>query len=150
MNTVSTLTLVKSTDPILRAVAAPVTDHWQQVMPHVDAMFEVMERGAAVRGVGLAAPQVGIPFRFFVTTLAGMRVIINPTITKVAGIRASKPEGCLSFSGGKSKTFVARPVWVEVEWTDHKGGQRAGRLTDFAARVFQHETDHLNGICIFK
>jgi peptide deformylase len=147
MTTVDTpvdLKLVPATEAVLRTPAADVADP-RDVLPYVPAMQAAME---AQGGVGLAAPQVGLPLRFFVTNIKGHRVVINPKLVSVFGGRVSKSEGCLTWPG--RTTFVARHKGIVVAWTDRAGTSRTSTLTDFDARIFQHEMDHLNGVCIFS
>lgn len=98
------------------------------------------------RGMGLAAPQVGIPLRFFITKFDRFRVVVNPVIVRVSGGNVAKPEGCLTWPC--RTTFVARRDCILVEWLKH-GQIVRGTFTGMEARCFQHEIDHLNGICIF-
>jgi peptide deformylase len=142
----SRLDLVASTAPVLweRATEVKFTD--SEVTPHVDRMFELMR---ANKGISLAAPQAGIGLRFFVTYAEGLTpVVVNPVIHSEFGGYSSKQEGCLSFPG--RLTFVRRAQRVNASWTDGNGNARTGALSGLAARVFQHEVDHLNGICIFQ
>lgn len=136
--------LVPSTAPVLRSPANAVEDIASQVMPCIARMKELM---AQHNGVGLAAPQVGIPLRFFVSKIPGHGVVINPRIVSTSGGRVSKSEGCLTWPG--RTTFMARARCIVTEWTDRDGNKRTSTLQDFDARIFQHETDHLNGVCIF-
>jgi peptide deformylase len=144
MNATEKLALVPATDAILRATARDVTSYQDEVVPHLAAMRDLM---AVHNGVGLAAPQVGIGLRFFITSLPGIKVVLNPRIICGVGGRVSKLEGCLSFPG--RNTYVARHAVIEAEWTDRWGALHRQHLRDWPARVFQHETDHLNGVCIF-
>ncbi len=127
-----------------------VTDVRTQVAPYLDGMRNLMLGGAKVRGVGLAAPQVGLSLSFFITTLDGLRVVVNPVITGHSTNKVSKQEGCLSWNGGESRIYVARWAWIRVLFTDHHGTSHATILHDWRARVFQHEADHLEGKNIFS
>ena len=98
------------------------------------------------KGLGLAAPQVGLNFRLFVTTyiaLGEFKVLINPVITSTKSEQIIE-EGCLSFPGVFRKVLRARKVVVKArdvdgkEFTEHASG--------LYAAVLQHEIDHLNGI----
>lgn len=145
MNETLQLSLVPDNSTVLRSKAVAVADIQTEVRPHIDAMRTLMERA---RGVGLAAPQVGIGLRFFITSLRGLKVVINPRIVLVRDSgRTSKPEGCLTWPG--RQTYVCRHDKIIAEWTDLNGAQVIKALDDWDARVFQHENDHLNGICIF-
>jgi len=139
--------LVESNDPVLREISAPVTSIAQDVKPYVAHMKKIMRKN---KGVGLAAPQVGICSRFFITRLdkSSLRTVINPTWNPVfEGLDSIEEEGCLSFPGRRVKK--KRHVSIDAEWTDAQGRVRGAILVGYEARVFQHETDHLNGICIF-
>lgn len=103
-----------------------------------------------VKAAGLSAPQVGIPLRFFITKYPEAKVVINPTVTSASEEMVSAPEGCMSWNGGKDRTWVRRHVWVNLAWTDEKGVERTQKFTGFEARVIQHEADHLNGVNIFS
>lgn len=138
------LTLIPSSDPILRARATEVTDILGQVTPHLTAMRELM---LAKDGAGLAAPQVGIPLRFFISIIPGAELMINPRVIKTEAPFGVVEEGCLTWPG--QITPVRRSERILVEWTSQFGTQRAAALTNLAARIAQHEIDHLNGICLF-
>ncbi len=138
------LALVPADSPVLRRRATVVKDIQAEVAPLVEPMLALMDRHS---GIGLAAPQVGIGLRFFVTLLPGFRVVINPISLMTAGHTVSRLEGCLTFPG--RRTFVARPNEIVVEWTDLAGKQQLSELSGMEARVVQHEMDHLNGLLIF-
>jgi peptide deformylase len=138
------LYLVPNTDPVLWQTAEEVKDIATQVAPYVDAMCDLMR---ANHGVGLAAPQVGLPLRFFITALPGLRVVINPRIMLEEGHRISAGEGCLSWPGRRA--FVLRRQTIVADFTALNGKVRTLRFDGFAARVFQHECDHLEGRNIF-
>jgi peptide deformylase len=93
-------------------------------------------------GIGLAAPQCGIALRLFV--MAGGIVCINPRILTASIETLREKEGCLSFPG----LFlpVTRPRTIEVEFYNEFGVLKQQTFTGTTAKVFQHETDHLNGI----
>ena len=106
----------------------------------IAAMFETM---TACKGVGLAAPQVGINEQIFVVD-SGQEVFaaINPKIIKTAGSEVME-EGCLSIPRVLVDVKRAKTVWVE--FTDQENTQVRAQLNGLAARVFQHEYDHLQG-----
>lgn len=126
----------------------------------VDLMVEVMR---AAPGVGLAAPQIGVPLRIFVAEDAEERlahaapealelrgrtplplmVLVNPTVSLVAGAQATFFEGCLSVRGYGA--LVPRAAAVEVKAVDAHGRPLHAKLLGWPARIMQHETDHLNG-----
>lgn len=98
-------------------------------------------------GAGLAAPQLGIPLRFFISIIPGAELVINPRVLSMSEPFSIMSEGCLSLPG--YTTPVRRSDDILADWTDQLGRRQQARLTEYAARIFQHETDHLNGICIF-
>ncbi len=139
------LALVPADSPVLHRPAAEVTDIATQVLPLVVPMLELMERK---RGAGLAAPQVGVGLRFFVSQIQGHRAVVNPGYQAAWGSgRTSRLEGCLSWPG--RDTYVSRFDRITVQWRDLSGALQNGELEGIDARIFQHETDHLNGITIF-
>ena len=106
----------------------------------IAAMFETM---VAYRGVGLAAPQVGINEQIFVVD-TGQEVFaaINPKIIKTAGNEVME-EGCLSIPRVLVDIKRAKTVWVE--FTNEENRVVRAQLNGLAAKVFQHEYDHLHG-----
>lgn len=109
-------------------------------------------------GIGIAAPQVGLPIRIFIISEEAKHiesegdkkkawtqyVYINPVITKSSRKRVDGVEGCLSVPGKYG--FVARPEKVSVEAYDENGKKFSHGASKFFARVIQHELDHLDGI----
>ncbi|MEM7624025.1 MAG: peptide deformylase [Planctomycetota bacterium] len=133
--------------PVLRRVAAPlaeVTDYVRAVaLRMIDLMYEA-------RGVGLAAPQVGLPWRMFVANPTHEpgedRVFINPVLREPAPATAPHDEGCLSLP--QITVEVTRPTAITIDALDLDGQPFSLTSDDFAARVWQHEFDHLNGVLI--
>ncbi|MEM7263375.1 MAG: peptide deformylase [Planctomycetota bacterium] len=138
--------LVLYPDPILRKRAAEVETIDDALRERVAEMFEVMYRE---HGVGLAAPQVGWGVRLFVMNALGPDapdeglVFINPKIVKTEGGFIDE-EGCLSIPDVRGN--VERSFAIEVEAVDENGQEFRAELEDLAARVVQHEYDHLDGI----
>jgi len=99
----------------------------------------------AASGVGLAAPQVGIPLRVAVIEIPGEEVIalINPEILKRHGERLIQ-EACLSVPGYQGE--VKRSVWVKVRAQDREGRIIRIRGEGLLAQALEHEIDHLNGV----
>ena len=103
------------------------------------------------KGIGLAANQVGLDARVFVmgtNNVGGFcepQIFINPYITKYSEESLSHTEGCLSFP----RVFlnVKRPVWIEAVYQDINGNTIESKIDGYMAKVFQHEHDHLEGIC---
>jgi peptide deformylase len=100
------------------------------------------------RGIGLAAPQIGISKRVFVMAIMGrQRSCFNPEITERSQDLVDWNEGCLSFPG--DQCIIKRPAWIEVRYQDYHGIWQQERLEDLEARCFQHELDHLDGITMW-
>jgi peptide deformylase len=133
--------LVSPIHPALRTLSTKVTP---EAMAEVRAMYPAMSQlMMRHRGVGLAANQIGDTRRFFVWQ-HGMA--INPVITQRSEDFSTKSEGCLSFPG--KSVPVARHEWIDCNYVDERGVVCSKHLTGLNARVFQHELDHLNGVCI--
>jgi len=130
-------------DPRLLEVCTPVETVDESVRRLIDRMFELM---FTQRGVGLAAPQVGLTVRLFVASPTfdpdDRQVFINPQITHTAGVQEGE-EGCLSFPGISCK--VKRRKIATICALDPDGNEFEQTGEDLTARIFQHETDHLDG-----
>lgn len=135
-------------DSILCEPARPVDAITPEVEGLIDDLIETMY---AAPGIGLAAPQVGIPLRIFVIDLsvgrdpAALHVMINPEFVERDGMQLEE-EGCLSVPGFTAT--VARPKRVVVSGLNRQGDQHRLEGTGLLARALQHEVDHLNG-CLF-
>ncbi|MFM8641210.1 MAG: peptide deformylase, partial [Phycisphaerales bacterium] len=131
-------------DPMLRRKAQPVRSVDAAVRELVADMFRTMD---LEDGAGLAAPQVGESVRVFVTGTSERdvprRAFINPVIVDVGGELEWMEEGCLSLPGIRGS--VRRPVTVTIRAFDLEGREFEETRSDFAARVWQHELDHLDG-----
>lgn len=143
--------LVDASAPILREKAAdvPLDKIDDLVAPLLYPMKEIMRKHG---GIGLAAPQVGVGLRFFLMEDFEHRkvhVAINPVIHQRHGIRVQGLEGCLSFPD-RGDTPVPRWTKILLEWRTTAGEKRVMWFKGRDARVIQHETDHLDGICIFQ
>lgn len=109
----------------------------------IKAMTKVMFEN---NGIGLAAPQVGINKRLFIMgNDQQLYAIINPTIVLKEGEVVKDIEGCLSFP--KLWLRVNRSDKIQVSYQDISGQKITTEFTGLRARVFQHEYDHLEGIC---
>lgn len=139
-------TILHYPDKRLREPAQPVTRFDAELARLLEDMAETMY---AAPGVGLAAPQIGVPLRIFVIDIAtgadqpsDLRVFINPELVETQG-EVCNEEGCLSFPG------VAEEVWraerVKVRAQDAKGETFELTADGFLAIAVQHENDHLNG-----
>ncbi len=104
----------------------------------------------AARGIGLAAPQVGVPKQLLVIDLdieeaaTPPMVFINPEITATGAALTTYEEGCLSIP--KVYLDVVRPAEVELSYRDEQGRPRRLKADGLLARCIQHEMDHLNGV----
>ena len=129
-------------DPVLRQRAKRVPNIDGSVQQLIDDMVDTMR---AASGVGLAAPQVGIPLRVAVIEIPGEEVIalINPEILKRHGERLIQ-EACLSVPGYQGE--VKRSVWVKVRAQDREGRIIRIRGEGLLAQALEHEIDHLNGV----
>ena len=98
------------------------------------------------QGVGIAAPQVGVPIRMFLAKLDGVntRVFVNPKIVSFSEHKWPSDEGCLSIPG--IFAIVPRSSSVEVEYYDTDFKKTTETFSGFNANVIQHEYDHLNGV----
>ncbi len=130
-------------DPVLRRKAAPVDRPGASIRRLARRMLEVMREA---KGVGLAAPQVGVLRRLAVVDIGeGPLILVNPRITASSGSEVDW-EGCLSFPGLLAEIERARNVSVEA--LDLEGERVWVEAEGFLARVLQHEIDHLDGIVI--
>ena len=99
-------------------------------------------------GIGLAAPQVGISKRVFVMEIDDVfRACFNPEILESSQNVVEFDEGCLSFPG--DQCIIKRPSEVQVRYYNLQGQQFEETLSGLAARCFQHELDHLDGITMW-
>lgn len=129
-------------DPVLRTVADPVTEFGPELEKLVADMIETMED---VEGAGLAAPQVGISQRVFTYRIRGVEGhIINPVLENSDDFQPDEVEGCLSIPGLGFP--VRRHRATRVTGVDVHGNEVVLDGEGMLARVFQHETDHLDGI----
>lgn len=135
--------IVKDPDPVLREIAKPVTKFTPNIHKLLTDMAETMYDAP---GVGLAAPQIGISKRVIVIDVGddnGLIEMVNPEIVSSDGEQLG-PEGCLSIPSLMGD--VLRKQRVTVKGFDRDGKEFRMEATDFLARAFQHEIDHLNGI----
>jgi len=143
---VDKLTVVHYPDPRLRKVCEPVTEFDGDLQALVDRMFELLRAGS---GIGLAGPQVGVLKRLFVMNITGEdkdnMVFINPEIRDMHGSREAE-EGCLSLP--EVYVQVRRAAQCTIKAQHLKGEPIELEGEDLLGRVWQHETDHLNGTLI--
>lgn len=135
------LPMVAYPAPVLRQKAKRVTNIDGAVARLIDDMVETMHEAG---GVGLAAPQVGIPLRVAVIELPGEEtiVLVNPKIVKRSGERQVE-EGCLSVPGYRGE--IQRSVKVIAKGLDSRGREIRIKGEGLLAQVLEHEVDHLNG-----
>ncbi len=137
------LEILRYPDPRLKEVCTPVDAVDESVRALVERMFELM---FASRGVGLAAPQVGVSVRLFVASPtfepSDRRVYINPRLTALEGAQEGD-EGCLSFPNIYCKVKRANVATIVALGLDGAEFQETGE--GLTARIFQHEMDHLDG-----
>jgi peptide deformylase len=124
-----------------------VTDIDGTLVRLTDGMIETMYEA---RGLGVAAPQVGVQKRIFVYDLndgSGAKVIVNPEISEAAG-EWTYEEGCLSIPG--LYWPITRPKEVHLRGLDLDGNQISIEADELLARMFQHELDHLDGTLLLE
>lgn len=153
------LPIVGYGDPILRKKCEDIDPNYEGINELIDNMIETMQNAS---GVGLAAPQIGLGIRLFVVDcspfsedddlsveeqsfLRGFqRTFINAKITKEEGKEWSFNEGCLSIPGVREN--VKRKPIVTIEYLDENFEPKTEVLDGYAARVVQHEYDHIEGV----
>ena len=146
------LPLIPPTDPRLLMQIAPFIDDTLKEFDFKDrvdlskVMYDTM---AKYGGLGLAANQVGLPYRMFIMgghpsiEQGKIRSIFNPLINDVSKETVNMKEGCLSFPF--LFLMINRPKWVSVKYTDQHGKEIEETLHGMSARIFQHENEHMNG-----
>lgn len=131
---------------VLAKPAQPVEQINDNIRQLVTKMIDIMFEN---KGIGLAAPQVGVPLRLFITSLDGnrdsVRVYINPTVTPTGELDAIE-EGCLSVPGVYAK--IKRYKKCTVTATDINDNEFTDQAEGLYARCLQHENDHIEGITI--
>jgi peptide deformylase len=138
--------IVKWGDPVLHAPSAPVKEIDGTISALVGDMVETMY---AAPGIGLAAPQVGVPLRVIVIDLSvgeekgQLLTLINPEYVERTGEQRHE-EGCLSVPGFGGSPV--RPARVVVKGLDLEGREQVYAATDLLARAFCHEIDHIDGL----
>ena len=113
-------------------------------------LYEMMSKMMiAHNGIGLAGPQVGLPYRFIVVQYGDDIIgMLNPVVTTATDDAESAKEGCLSVPGYRFS--VTRPQKLSVEYIDINGEEQCKRFVGTTARCIQHEIDHLDGITIIQ
>lgn len=143
----ASLQIVNYPDPVLRRKAAELDAVTDEVREVAARMIELMHEAG---GVGLAAPQVGLSWRMFVANDTGEpgndRVFINPILHNPGRQTEVREEGCLSIPNVTAE--VTRPGSITIQAVDEKGQQVLLTAEGLPARIWQHETDHLDGVLI--
>ncbi len=127
-------------DPCLRQKCEKVSEVGPSERMLIEAMLATMHKQ---KGIGLAAPQVGINRRIFVADIGdGPIAFVNPVIKKGPGAEKFE-EGCLSIPG--INVNVVRPEKIHVSYLDYNNQKQSRNFSELMARVIQHENDHLDG-----
>ena len=151
--------IVQAGDPVLRAGTMPFDGQLDDA--ELTGLVALMTRTmCAAPGVGLAAPQIGLPLAIAVVEDPGPvdllvgearervayphRVLVNPRYSAVGDARVAFYEGCLSVQGWAG--VVARPRTVHLTGLDERGAVLDEEVSGWPARIVQHETDHLLGV----
>jgi peptide deformylase len=149
------LPIVAYGDKVLKKKAEDIAQEYPQLDKLIADMFETMYHA---HGVGLAAPQIGKSIRLFVVDATPFaegedgdetcedfkRVFINPVIFEETGEEWGFEEGCLSIPGVREEVF--RKSQIKIEYYDEHWDLYEEELDGFAARVVQHEYDHIEGV----
>jgi peptide deformylase len=148
----SILPIVAYGDPVLRRKAEPISRDYPNLGELIENMFETMYKAG---GVGLAAPQIGKSIRLFIVDAAPFaedepelenfqRIFINPQILDEAGKPFTFNEGCLSIPGIRED--VSRMPNIILQYQDENFNEYKEGFTGLAARIIQHEYDHIEGV----
>ena len=138
--------IVKWGDPVLHTPSRPVTEIDATIVSLLEDMGQTMY---VAPGIGLAAPQIGVPLRVIVIDLSvgeepgGLIKLVNPEIVEKEGEQREE-EGCLSIPNVAGTPV--RPGRVTVKGLDPEGRERVYTATELLARAFCHEIDHIDGL----
>lgn len=154
-----TLSIVAYGDPVLRKKGKPIDKDFPQLKELIANMWETMYNA---NGVGLAAPQIGLPIRLFIVDTGPFaddeeltpeeqeklknfkKVFINPVIEEETGTNWAFNEGCLSIPDIRED--VSRKDTIEISYFDENFNSQKASYDGLLARVIQHEYDHIEGI----
>ncbi len=140
------LRIVFYPDAVLRKRCKPVEEFDDSLDQLATRMLELMRQA---NGVGLAAPQVGVPVRLFVCNATGEsqddRIWVNPVLSQLEGATEAE-EGCLSLPG--VSVLKRRAANAVIDGFDVHGQPIRAEGSDLLVRIWQHETDHLNGVLV--
>ena len=141
------LLIVHHPATVLRQRARPIEDITDEIRAIAERMIELMHEAP---GVGLAAPQVGISARLFVANPSGHpdddHVYINPRFVELSQDQEVAEEGCLSLPDITCE--VQRPAAATIKAIDLEGNEFQETADGLLARIWQHESDHLDGVLI--
>ncbi len=153
------LPIIAYGDPVLRKLGKSIDKDYPALEPLLDNMFETMY---GAKGIGLAAPQIGLPIRIFIVDATPFKddeeleleernflstfkqVFINAQIIDETGDEWVFNEGCLSIPDVREDVF--RNETVKIEYLDEKFEKHTKEFSGIAARIIQHEYDHIQGI----
>ena len=153
------LPIVAYGDPVLRKEAEEITKEYPELKKLIENMFETMYEA---RGIGLAAPQIGLPIRLFVVDATPFeddedlseeeqkfvstfkKVFINAKILEESGVEWAFNEGCLSIPDVREDVF--RQPNIVIEYLDENFKKQKDSFKGIVARIIQHEYDHIEGI----
>ncbi len=153
------LPIVAYGDPVLRKVTDPITTDYPKLDELIEDMFDTMYEA---RGIGLAAPQIGVPVRLFIVDATIFeddgdlteeerkfastfkKVFINAQIIEEAGDLWAFSEGCLSIPDVREDVF--RQPCITIEYEDENFKKHTETYSGIVARIVQHEYDHIEGI----
>ena len=128
-------------NPVLAVVCAPVEKFDANLINLIEDLFDTLDYA---KGLGLAAPQIGIPLQVCVAkTESEAAVLINPEVTYKTQKTWIAEEGCLSIPG--LRVEIERPVGITVSYVDERNNTKTDSYSGMLARVLCHEIDHLNG-----
>ena len=137
--------IVKYPNKILNTKCETIHENSAELKKLISDMFDTLRSTGG--GVGLAAPQVGVNLRLFITKRFFIDgVYINPVIVSHSEETASGPEGCLSIPGRNYN--IRRYTWIKVTYLNERFEKVEKKYTGFPAILFQHEYDHLRGITL--
>jgi peptide deformylase len=137
--------LVAETHPILKQFTPEFDFNNPPVNPNEFAST-LVDTAIQHHAIGLSAPQCGFLYRVFVMGAGDNYVaFFNPIVTKFSEEQVHLAEACVSFP--LLGLHITRPSWVEVEYQDYTGETKTARFEGLSARYFQHELDHMMGVC---
>ena len=137
------LDLVKPGSPILKT-KTELFDFAKALVNPVELYQNLANTMLEKEGIGLAAPQCGLPYRVFVIHSDPILGIFNPRIVDVGEEEFTLEEGCLTYPGLLLK--ISRPRRIKLRFTEANGETKTEVFHDMTARIIQHETMHLDGV----